>query len=101
MKDQEIIDLFIRQCRTPDDCREVNLHVVAEYRKIHDPLFEQIETYKEGLHQAKFECQVMRADLGNEQRQTDKLRTENETLRAKLFALSQPTSASVSPLVAP
>lgn len=88
MKDQEIIDLFIRQCRTPDDCRETNQHVIGEYRKAHAPLAEQLETLKEGLHQAKFEYQSLRADLGNEQRQVDKLRTENEALRAKLFALA-------------
>lgn len=45
---------------------------------------ELFETFKEGLHQAKFECQAMRADLGHEQQKYDRLRTVVENVMTDL-----------------
>lgn len=90
MKVQESLELFIRKTCTPKGCLEMDIQAEAEFRAAIAPLLELLETYKEGLHQAKFEYQCLRADLGHEQKKCDRLQTDNEALRAKLFTLTKP-----------
>lgn len=86
--DEELKGLFRRMLEAPATCAHVFDHAIITLKSEFAPLYEQLETYKDGLHQAKFEYQCLRADLGHEQQKYDQLRTAVETVIADMSSFS-------------
>lgn len=78
----EVDGKCVHFCHDEED-GQIEFHLIAEPSHL-ATMLAQFDTFKQGLHQAKFEYQCLRADLGNEQKKYDQLRTAVDMVMADM-----------------